>query len=32
MAPEYPIIISLRLPEQWLHPFGPVPGNVLLLA
>src|SRR5690606_24786813 len=28
----YTIIISLWLPEQWLHPFGPVLKNVPLLA
>lgn len=28
----YTLIISLWLPEQWLHPFGPVLKNVPLLA
>jgi len=28
----YTVIITLWLPEQWLHPFGPVLKNVPLLA
>lgn len=28
----YTIIISLRLPEQWLHPYGPISKNVPMLA
>jgi hypothetical protein len=28
----YTLIISLRLPEYWLHPFGPIGKNLPLLA
>jgi hypothetical protein len=28
----YTLIISVALPEFWLHPFGPVLKNVPLLA
>ena len=28
----FTIIITLFLPEQWLHPFGPVSKNIPLLA
>ncbi|OZI36135.1 short chain dehydrogenase [Bordetella genomosp. 1] len=28
----YTVIISLRLPEQWLHPFGPISKNLPMLA
>jgi uncharacterized protein YbjT (DUF2867 family) len=28
----YTIVISLRLPEQWLHPYGPISKNVPMLA
>ena len=28
----YTVIITLFLPEQWLHPYGPVPKNLPLLA
>ena len=28
----YTVIISLRLPEFWLHPYGPVLKNLPLLA
>jgi hypothetical protein len=28
----YTVIISLRLPEFWLHPYGPILKNVPLLA
>ena len=28
----YSIIIAIRLPEFWLHPFGPLLKNVPLLA
>jgi uncharacterized protein YbjT (DUF2867 family) len=28
----YTVIITLRLPEYWLHPYGPVLKNVTLLA
>ena len=28
----FTLIITLFLPEQWLHPFGPVSKNVPLLA
>ncbi len=28
----YSAIISLRLPEQWLHPFGPLSKNLPMLA
>jgi uncharacterized protein YbjT (DUF2867 family) len=28
----YMLIISLRLPEYWLHPFGPITKNLPLLA
>lgn len=28
----YTVVISLRLPEFWLHPYGPILKNVPLLA
>jgi uncharacterized protein YbjT (DUF2867 family) len=28
----YTLIITIWLPEQWLHPFGPILKNVVLLA
>ena len=28
----YTLIVSLRLPEYWLHPFGPISKNLPLLA
>ena len=28
----YTIIITVFLPEQWLHPFGPVVKNIPILA
>jgi hypothetical protein len=28
----YTAIITLCLPEQWLHPYGPVVKNVVILA
>lgn len=28
----YTAIISLRLPEQWLHPYGPLSKNIPMLA
>ncbi len=28
----YSIVISVRLPEYWLHPFGPVLKNLPLMA
>ena len=28
----YTIIITIFLPEQWLHPFGPVVKNLPILA
>jgi len=28
----YTVIITVWLPEQWLHPFGPILKNVVLLA
>jgi len=28
----YSVIISFALPEQWIHPFGPVTKNLPLVA
>lgn len=28
----YTLIITVRLPEQWLHPFGPISKNLPMLA
>lgn len=28
----YTVVITLRLPEQWLHPFGPMSKNLPMLA
>lgn len=28
----YTAIITVQLPEQWLHPFGPISKNVPMLA
>jgi hypothetical protein len=28
----YTVIISVAMPEQWLHPYGPVVKNVPILA
>ncbi len=28
----YTVVISLRLPEQWLHPYGPISKNLPMLA
>lgn len=32
MVITFTVIITLFLPEQWLHPFGPVSKNIPLLA
>jgi len=28
----YTVVISLRLPEFWLHPYGPILKNIPMLA
>lgn len=28
----YTLVISVRLPEYWLHPFGPVLKNIPIIA
>ena len=32
MIAVYTLIITVFLPEQWLHPYGPVVKNLPLLA
>ena len=32
MITVYTLVISVRLPEYWLHPFGPVLKNIPIIA
>ena len=32
MIALYTVIISIGLPEQWIHPFGPISKNLPLLV